>query len=531
MARSRASATTAALVLCGFTMLLPIRSTLAAPSCAASCVGRMAACRAERCPAATGKDRSHCRDVCRAVTGCAAGAARIRTMATVVNRCRASNGSWTVAQHLEIRRGDCAPITLMAIEGSEPVVDFGACALYGQGRQGGSAEVAGVLHRVAVSPDARTIVFELTDDFTGRLVIDGTPIPTPPVELATEGIFVVRADGSDLRRIADQTREAPFAVRRFPSGPGGISIVDGNSFDFSPDGKSLVFVDRGPGSDGVDAPQIFTMDVATGVRHQLTTFASVFVGTNPQGLFDLIGVFLDDRQIGGYVYDSAKGLRYFTIARDGANLRFFEDPSPLPGLQLIPDFGIVGGATAVYSLAFANLTTDQPRPGAVREVFVRNGQSTLQLTNYGRSDTGAGAPPIRLRDHEHVVFPASADPVGLNPEHGVQLFRIDTLGGHVRQLTHFAPSASVPVACTGAPTATCTTPVNLGIKQDPIVGTLVVDSSCDPLGLSPVSQQLYALRPDGSGFRQITNYRGLTCDDGAVDVELPGPIAYSAPFL
>src|SRR6185503_12247276 len=166
--RDHGMRTTGALVLFGSLVLLPIRSTLAAPACATSCSARMAACRAERCPTAKGNDRRHCRDVCRAVTGCAAGAARIRTMATVVNRCRAAHGSWTVAQHLEIRRGDCAPITLMAIEGSEPVVDFGACALYGQGRQGGAAEVAGVLHRVAVSPDARTVVFELTDDFTGR---------------------------------------------------------------------------------------------------------------------------------------------------------------------------------------------------------------------------------------------------------------------------------------------------------------------------------------------------------------------------
>src|SRR6185503_17074282 len=84
--------TTGALVLFGSLVLLPIRSTLAAPACATSCSARMAACRAERCPTAKGNDRRHCRDVCRAVTGCAAGAARIRTMATIVNRCRAANG-------------------------------------------------------------------------------------------------------------------------------------------------------------------------------------------------------------------------------------------------------------------------------------------------------------------------------------------------------------------------------------------------------------------------------------------------------
>jgi len=47
-----------------------------------------------------------------------------------------------------------------------------------------------------------------------------------------------------------------------------------------------------------------------------------------------------------------------------------------------------------------------------------------------------------------------------------------------------------------------------------------------------ISQQLHAIRPDGSGLRQLTTYRGVTCDaDGTVSVELPGPIAYSAPTL
>jgi hypothetical protein len=166
----------------------------------------------------------------------------------------------------------------------------------------------------------------------------------------------------------------------------------------------------------------------------------------------------------------------------------------------------------------------------VREIFARNGDKTLQLTNYGRSDT---AFPTRLRDRQHVVFRASANPPDLNQntQFGSQLFRVDGLGGHVRQLTHFPRFATVPVACTGAPTATCGLPVNAPVKQDLVTGTLLFDSNCDPLGLGAVSQQLYALRPDGSGLHQLSNYRGLTCDDGAVNVELPGPIAYSAPAL
>jgi hypothetical protein len=76
----------------------------------------MASCRAERCADATGTDRRHCRDVCRAETGCAAVAARTRTLAVVVNECHVADGTWTVRQRIEIRRGDCLPVTVVTVE-------------------------------------------------------------------------------------------------------------------------------------------------------------------------------------------------------------------------------------------------------------------------------------------------------------------------------------------------------------------------------------------------------------------------------
>ncbi|HXJ35655.1 MAG TPA: hypothetical protein VMS22_16605, partial [Candidatus Eisenbacteria bacterium] len=60
-------------------------------------------------------------------------------------------------------------------------------------------------------------------------------------------------------------------------------------------------------------------------------------------------------------------------------------------------------------------------------------------------------------------------------------------------------------------------------------GTLVFDATCDPSGLRPVSGQVFAMRGDGSGLRQLTSYRGTqgTAADGTLTVELPGPIEYS----
>ena len=39
--------------------------------------------------------------------------------------------------------------------------------------------------------------------------------------------------------------------------------------------------------------------------------------------------------------------------------------------------------------------------------------------------------------------------------------------------------------------------------------------------------QIFAVRPDGTGLRQVTNARGFTTDaDGTFHAELVGPIAY-----
>lgn len=64
--------------------------------------------------------------------------------------------------------------------------------------------------------------------------------------------------------------------------------------------------------------------------------------------------------------------------------------------------------------------------------------------------------------------------------------------------------------------------------QDPVTRTVVFYSSCDPLGTNPAGGQLFAMRPNGSRLRQLTDVRGLTTGaDGLITVELPGPFAYS----
>jgi hypothetical protein len=65
---------------------------------------------------------------------------------------------------------------------------------------------------------------------------------------------------------------------------------------------------------------------------------------------------------------------------------------------------------------------------------------------------------------------------------------------------------------------------------DPRTGTVLFQSSCDPFGANPFGEQLFAMRPDGTGLRQLTSARGMTTDpDGTIHVELPGPTAYTSP--
>src|SRR5262249_14210142 len=137
-----------------------------------------------------------------------------------------------------------------------------------------------------------------------------------------------------------------------------------------------------------------------------------------------------------------------------------------------------------------------------------------------------------------VFFTASADPLGTkdplggNPSGNCQIFSIDTLNGSgLRQITHFNPGSPVPsnvLACFMNGPPECPVGWQLGV-QDPLTKAVVFDSACDPLHTATYGGQLFAMRPDGSGLRQLTDAAGFTTNpDGSIRVELPGPFAYSA---
>ena len=159
------------------------------------------------------------------------------------------------------------------------------------------------------------------------------------------------------------------------------------------------------------------------------------------------------------------------------------------------------------------------------------GTRLLQLTNFRREDTfKAFLTPDRTR----AFFVASVD-LGTNPSKNCQMFSVDSFGAGMRQITFFdAGQRQEPgyPACFGGVPPWCS--IGEGyyrvIFQDPVTRSVVFQASCDPLGTNPMGGQIFAMRPDGSGLRQLTDAAGLSGNraDGTLSAEVVGPFAYSA---
>jgi hypothetical protein len=495
----------------------------AAPSCAADCARHMAECRETRC---AGVSRKACRDTCRALTGCASGGAKVRTLATVVTECRTGPEGSTAASRLEIRRGDCAPVTVLNVESAGSIPDdHGLCALYGQSRYGPASELVGAFQRVGVSPDGRTVVFDVNH---GDAVFEVWPFVPPK-----DGIYRVRADGSAIRWLGPASRYPPFKV--FPAdNQAGFGVQGWEDLSFSPDGRLVVFSDRGPGADGSDAVQVVVMNIDSGARTQLTHFVAASQG-NPT-IQDAAGLFIDNDTL--YVFENPNGYgssgSSSTVKKDGTDLRPLPplDLVPIKGAQVVPMFQVVSRHRLAFPVGLPTTTTE-PSPGSVFEIFAQAGgilargaeNELLQLTNFGRSDTRSA---VLNRNGHDAFFLASADPLAKNPSQICQLFSIGFLGDDLRQITRFGlprtPSFATGSGCLGAQ---CQIALAIEPAFDPAADVLTFDASCNPpSGTNPSGAQFFAVRGDGSGLRQLTNYRGMqVAPDGTVTVELPGPSA------
>jgi len=486
----------------------------ATAACHSSCRQELAECK-RTCPGG-GQARRDCRTACAARSTCTAPGARIRTLAYVVTECRHDpQGFYSSRQKLLVRRGNCDPVTVKEfVEGPPSPDPLGLCRVYGASRLGAAERLFGLFQRLAVLPDGSGVVFEVTNQFS---LSPGAPPPE-------EGIFFVRANGTGLRSLGPASRYPPFLVLR------NVISFTADSFPVSADGRKIAFIDLGPfDAAGHEAPQIFLLDLRSGRRRQLTHQSHVIEGLD-EGI--CCQQFLNSRTI---TYHGSGPEAASKVKTNGKSPEK-EIPPPIvvQGGRIVQQFTVTSARPQLLYFQFH----DRPavNGGFVSEVFLLDGKNLLQLTDYGRGDTfWFGGFIARGR----VLFPASANPTGENPAKICQLFSIDTLGAHLRQLTHLPADGRRVAGCWGA------TPFGLldfppdyprdtgcvisEFFLDPITGTVLFASSCDPLGANPFGEQLFAMRPDGTGLRQLTNARGMTTDpDGTVHVELPGPFAYTS---
>jgi hypothetical protein len=504
------------IVLIAFSLLMGFPAA-AASSCQKGCKKDLVACRRMECAHLDGVARRRCVDACGTRSTCTAPGGAIRTLTYVVSECRTdADGAGSFSQTLMIRRGNCDPIAIKTFR-SEPIPQDTVCGLFGSLRVGNNSLLAGVLQRLGVLPDGSGVIFEVTDEFSQF------PTITSAVSDVERGIFFVRADGSGLRRLGDATHAPTFRLGEFSNSTNEIE------FAISPDQSTIAFSDVGLGADGLPALQIFTMDVSSGRRRQLTQLTA---RNSPAPLPEAGGpAFIDDRTIVFYVLadpsDPFTGQVSMSVRTDGSGLHSLAPPVEIPGGMLVPRFDVTRGGTHAAHVSFEGKPLDPYvtiNPDHFREIFVFDGKNALQLTNYQQFDTHL--PQV---SRGRVLFVSSADPLPPQNEGRIcQLFSIGALGNGLRQLTHFEDSRPL-AGCTFVPGGACT--LTSTPRPDPVTGTIVLSANCDPLGANPFGDQLFAVRPDGAGLRQLTSLAGMRqLADGTLSVELAGPFSYSAPL-
>ena len=435
-----------------------------------------------------------------------------QTVAYIVTSCSQTGGTMTLQQELRILRGEAEAVTVMSVGPLGPFPSI-ACNALGFYRRYFYLSY-GPLQRLGITPDGSGIVYELTDEF----VSDGRGL----LPQEQRGIYYMRADGSGLRRLGPASRS--------PSVFSGWHEV---AFGFDPSGLEFTYIDRGPDEAGHDAAQVFVQGLTSGApSRQVTRLPALdFPGLFPENAWPF---FVDARTIAFSRFTQPPAeYKGMWVDADGT-VQGEWSPVVLPGGQVIPVFQIVGGDWG----AGTALLPGDPVNGSdaqSNEVFVWDGTGTnsLQLTSFRRVDTALFPGFYSARD-ERVYFPASADPFGTNPSENCQIFSIDPLGSDLRQLTFFRESAAHAAnGCFGGPRPNgCRIDFSWSASkpsQDPHTGTIFFKSTCDPFGQNPNGWQLFAMQPDGSGLRQLTNARGFVSVARTSEVESVDAF-WSAPY-
>jgi hypothetical protein len=487
--------------------------------CTESCSAVIAACKRTMCAGLGGRARRQCTDGCRKRSGCPSG---VGTVAYVVTQCHVDSAGLLGKQELRIQRGGCAPMTVVPLAYPAPIADpFGFCQLVGRNRVGFGSVVAGVFQRLGVTPDGSGVVFEVTNEFQ--------LIPKAPLTAEQQGFFFVRSDGTGLRWLGPPSRDPTYRI--FPS-PSGISSNFETYIPFSPSGRIMVYTDEGPGPDGQEMTQVFTLDLATRKRTQVTHLPALPPDLTRRHTDRL--AFPDEHTITFSTDAFGPERARYAIRTNGTGLRRLPFPSAPPAFvsgRVAPFFLVTGPTIHTVDLAFRG-TVPEPiefLPDLpITEVFGVDGRELLQLTDFHRGDTASFS--SSRTSNQRILLVASTNKLGTNPLENCQLFSIGPLGAGLRQLTQWSEGGepSKQGCFFGMPPGCAIIP----LKQYPKTGRLLLYSNCDPFDFfrtritGVTGSQVFSIRPDGTGLRQLTHTCGSRppSPDGVVDVEIPGPV-------
>jgi hypothetical protein len=477
--------------------------------CEPACVESASACQQERCGTLRGVERRRCVKECRGAAGCGGG---FGTLAYIVSSCRVRDGLLTGWQELRIRRNDCAPVTVARFENNEPVGDpLGLCSIVSRYHNGDVSSFAGVFQRLGVVRDGSAVVFEVSNEF--QVGIGPTPLTTD-----AQGLFYARADGTGLRRLGPPVRIPSYDLITDPRG--NAAVVPRTRFAFSPDHRRIAFADLGPGPDGPETPQVFTMELQTGERRQVTQLSHPLpprLETRP-----ITNVAFNTADTIGIRHDVGNDFSYLFFRTDGTLIRSETNPDPgsLGEGRVVPQFRLATGGLSISRWAVPGIPQNEGPFAAVepvKEVFRRVGKHWIQLTNFGSSDTEVLAPRPA-----GILVVTSTDPLGENPLRNCQIFRVSSYGERLRQLTHFGTVRSVK-GCIIGDGPGCA--IHFVSQEDLSRGHLFY-SDCDPFVTNPGGSQVFAIDLDGSGLRQLTSTPATrTHPDGSFETEFVGPTA------
>ena len=206
------------------------------------------------------------------------GPAPISTLAYVVNTSEQPPGPApaTFQQTLWVRQTEREPVKVMEL----PAVPMPLCRTLADSRDGSNSLYAGAFQRMGVSPKGEVVLFEVTYDFWPFRFEPWAALPEDK-----EGMFLVRADGTGLRKLAPHSQERDFVVDPACYRP-GVGCSGGSHtpvFEFSPDCQTVVLTDRGRDSAGKMSAQIFTLDLRSRERRQITKLPTLSRCEAPMG--------------------------------------------------------------------------------------------------------------------------------------------------------------------------------------------------------------------------------------------------------